>query len=607
MKNNSFAAFTIIVSALCAQTSSALDFPEPAPLIIDIDNRTATTLNGHWHTIIDPYEVGAINYRGEPTLEGYFKNSQPRSKSDLIEYSFNNSPTLNVPGDWNTQRSDLYYYEGTVWYKKSFDYTPKSDKRAFLYFGAANYETLVKLNGQILGKHIGGFTPFCFEITGAIKSGENTIIAKVNNTRKPEGVPTTNTDWWNYGGITRRVLLVETPETFIRNYFVQLDPENPDQIKIQVQLDGKQKEQPIHLEIPEAGISCDVGTTNDDGYTETHIAARNITNWSPRNPKLYKVIINSKTDVVTDQIGFRTIRVKGKDILLNGKPIFLKGVCVHEEAPIRTGRAFGREDANILLDWAQELGCNFVRLAHYPHNEAMVRAADEKGLLVWAEVPVYWTIKWNNQATYTNAENQISEVITRDRNRACVVLWSVANETPLSDSRMLFLQKLISKTRKLDPSRLVTAALESHYVDKTTIMIDDPLGEYLDVLGCNEYIGWYDGLPEKARTITWSTVYDKPLIMSEFGAGALAGYHADPSTRWTEDYQANLYRKQLKMLENIDFLRGTCPWILMDFRSPRRQLANIQDGWNRKGLISERGQRKQAFKIMQEYYHRENK
>ena len=133
-------------------------------------------------------------------------------------------------------------------------------------------------------------------------------------------------------------------------------------------------------------------------------------------------------------------------------------------------------------------------------------------------------------------------------------------------------------------------------------MIDDPLGAKLDVLGCNEYIGWYDGLPEKCDRVQWKTIYDKPLVMSEFGGSAAFGLHGDALTRWSEEYQESLYEHQVAMLERIPFLRGTTPWILMDFRSPRRQLPKIQDFFNRKGLVSDRGQKKKAFFVMQRFY-----
>ncbi len=180
----------------------------------------------------------------------------------------------------------------------------------------------------------------------------------------------------------------------------------------------------------------------------------------------------------------------------------------------------------------------------------------------------------------------------------------MANETPLSEPRLEFLTSLAERTRELDPTRLVTAAMENHYIDDNTVMIDDPFGEVVDVLGCNEYIGWYDGLPEKAERITWETTYDKPLVISEFGGGALYGYHADALTRWSEEFQESIYQHQINMLEKIPFLAGTTPWILMDFLSPRRPLPEIQDYWNRKGLISDQGQKKKAFDVMKIFYQR---
>jgi beta-glucuronidase len=259
-------------------------------------------------------------------------------------------------------------------------------------------------------------------------------------------------------------------------------------------------------------------------------------------------------------------------------------------------------DARKLLGWALELGANFVRLAHYPHDEHVVRAADEMGLLVWAEIPVYWTIDWENRATFENARNQLTEVITRDRNRASVVLWSVGNETPVTPSRLRFMRELVGCARKLDPTRLVSAALERQTVDPHTERIDDPLGADLDVLGCNEYLGWYVGLPDRPDGVRWTTRHDKPLIMTELGADALHGHHGDELTRWTEEYQAAFYEHQIRMLEGISFLRGMSPWILADFRSPRRPLPGVQDGWNRKGLLSDRGERKLAFGVLQAHY-----
>ena len=569
-------------------------------LIANTDGRKTISLDGQWQVIVDPYESGFYDYRYRPSDNGYFKNAKPKSKSDLIEYDFDKSGSLKVPGDWNTQSEQLFFYEGTIWYKKSFDYQRRPNTRLFVYFGAANYQADVYLNGQKVGQHEGGFTPFNFEITNLVQNIGNFLIVKVDNKRRRDAVPTLMTDWWNYGGLTRNVKLVETPATFIHDYSIQLQPGFRERIGGFVKLSGDKLNQRITVRIPESGISKSF-TTDRNGVAVIDFNA-GLKLWSPDNPKLYEVIIEAETDHIEDQIGFRSIETRGVEILLNGKPIFLRGVCIHEEAPFRGGRAYNREDAQTLLGWARELGANFVRLAHYPHNEFMIREADRMGILVWSEIPVYWTILWENPTTLENARNQLSEMIARDKNRAAVVIWSVANETPLSDARLSFLKNLISHARSLDSTRLISAAMERHYIDATTQMIDDPLGEYLDVLGCNEYVGWYDGLPDKADRLEWKSKYQKPLIMSEFGGDARYGHHGDPLTRWTEEYQENLYRHQLAMLKRIPFLRGASPWILMDFRSPRRPLPNIQDYWNRKGLISNRGEKKKAFYVMQQWY-----
>jgi beta-glucuronidase len=466
-------------------------------------------------------------------------------------------------------------------------------------FGAANYDARVYLNGKELGSHVGGFTPFAFEITDPLRPTSNDLVVKVDNKRHREGVPTVNTDWWNYGGLTRDVRIVEVPSTFIRDYVVQLARVATDRIEGTVRLDGPRPMQDIEIAIPSAGIHHQV-TTDSTGFASFSFSA-DVRRWSPADPYLHEVVITSETDHVSDQIGFRTIQTEGSRILLNDEPVFLRGISIHEEAPIRGGRAFGVDDARTLLTWAQELGCNFVRLAHYPHNEWMVREADRMGIMVWSEIPVYWTILWKNAATLNLARQQLEEMIVRDRNRASVVIWSVANETPRSPDRQTFLTQLINRTHELDRTRLVSAATELTY-DGSDVVVDDPLAASLDVIGANEYVGWYGGTFADIAKMRWQSAFDKPLIISEFGAGALYGYHGDSGTRWTEEYQAELYRQQIEMVKQIPFLAGMSPWILADFRSPRRPLPGIQDFWNRKGLISERGERKSAFEVLRSFY-----
>ena len=400
--------------------------------------------------------------------------------------------------------------------------------------------------------------------------------------------------------ITRSVQLVEMSETYIQDYFIQLEKGKTNTINGWIRLDGLQKQQSVTVEIPEIGLK-QIVATNTEGYAALNLTTNKLQLWTPDKPKLYVVRLSTATDSVSDKIGFRTIETRGTDIILNGKPVFLKGVCIHEEAPYRSGRCYSDDDARTLLTWAKDMGCNFVRLAHYPHNEAMTRMADLMGLMVWSEVPVYWSIQFEKPEVYANTENQLTENISRDKNRASVVIWSVANETPNNEARLNFLKKLLTKTRSLDPTRLTAAACFASS-NKTAYKLEDPLGEFLDVMGCNEYIGWYSMPAEFAPTTTWTSKYDKPLIMSEFGGEGIAGLHGKSDEIWSEEYQNRIYENQVKMFDNIPFLRGTSAWILMDFRSPKRMLPIKQNFYNRKGLVSDKGIKKLAFYTLQKWY-----
>jgi beta-glucuronidase len=583
-----------LLITICLLGACITAFAAPSPLITNIPGRTSISLNGTWRAIVDPYQAG-LGMR-------LYENAKAKTPHDLVEYDFDTSGTLNVPGDWNSQRPDLFFYEGPIWYKKSFSYHKRDHVRVFVYFGAANYKASVYLNAQKLGDHEGGFTPFDFEITDQIREGDNFLVVEVNNQRRPESVPAPMTDFWNYGGLTRDVSLIEVPETFIQDYWIQLAKGSLNEIDGWVKLDGTSAPRQVTLEIPEAGIKQQV-TADAKGYARFRFPAK-LDLWSPENPKLYQVGLSAGGDSLRDEIGFRSVEVRGSKLFLNGQPVLLRGISMHEEAAFRGGKAFSEEDDQTLLGWAKELGCNFVRLVHYPHNEKMIRLAERLGLMVWEEIPVYWATAWENPETLRNARQQLSDVIARDHNRAAVLLWSVANETPLDPARLVFLKSLIEQARTLDNTRLVTAAL-NHFERPApnTVALSDPLADSLDVVGLNEYLGWYGKeRPEDCDQIQWILPNQKPLIVSEFGGGALFGNHGDKDTRWTEEYQANLYEHQLKMLQRIPSLAGLSPWVLMDFRSPRRMLPGVQDYRNRKGLVSDRGERKQAFYVLKRFY-----
>ena len=569
-------------------------------VLVDVDHRKALSLNGDWHYIVDPYGGGLYNFHREIRKDGYFLNAATRSGDNtLVEYDFSKSPTIQVPGDWNTQRESLFNYEGLMWYQRYFDYQPAPGHKTFLHIGAANYKSIFWINGQKACEHEGGFTSFDCEVTALLHAGSNFVVAAIDDTRQADGVPTLNTDWFNYGGFTRDVSLVDVPAKYIDDYDLRLNPSRTEiEGRVHVQ-DGSPGEN-VEVSIPELSLTATAMLDSSNQATIKLVPA-GLKLWSPDQPKLYRVLISAGEDTLEDDIGFRTVAVDGTKILLNGKPIFLRGISIHAEAPYRGGRANNDQDVDTLLGWAHELGCNYVRLAHYPHDQRMTRAADRMGIIVWSEIPVYWAEQFGNPAVLRKAEQQLGEEIRRDHNRASVLLWSIANETPSTPERTVFLKTLAGDVHGLDPTRLVTAALLVRTVGHDKF-VDDPLGEALDVIGANEYIGWYEQRPEDADTTNWHIAYDKPLIISEFGGDAKAGLHGLATQRWTEEYQASIFKHQLSMLNRIPQLRGMSPWVLMDFRSPVRPLPGIQDGFNRKGLVSNKGEKKQAFFVLQKAY-----
>ena len=585
------------------------------PVLAAADLRGGESLDGEWTYSIDPYRDGAAGFHGEPPGTGHRRYDDvdvaAKSAADpqaLYEYDLDKSPVAVLPSSWLTHSPEMRHYQGLVWYQKRFDAVARPGERQFLRFGAANYSAEVWLNGQRLGKHEGGFTPFAFEVTGKLRPSGNRLVVGVDSEPTAQSIPPPVTDWENYGGITRPVRLLALPATFVDDAWVRLERDGT--IAADVALDGADAaNREVTLRIAGLGV---VRTARTDARGRAHLRFAKpgkLALWSPQSPKLYEVEIDAGADRWRDRIGFRTIAVDGPRILLNGKPIFLRGIAIHEEelGPNPT-RNMTPEAARALLSLAKDgLHANYVRLAHYPHNETMLRAADELGLIVWSEIPVYWRIAFDDPAALATARRMLAENILRDRNRAAIGLWSVANETPVSEARNAFLRRLVADAHALDPTRLVTAALLTERSDKGPVPVltmNDPLAAALDVMAVNTYNGWYGGdrLADLAR-IEWRVPQDKPLLFSEVGAGALAGLHQpDNPAKFSEEYQAEYYRQTLAMLSRIPNFDGLSPWILKDFRSPRRQLPGIQDGWNRKGLVSPTGRKKLAFDVLANWY-----
>jgi beta-glucuronidase len=576
-------------------------------LLVGVDRRTVTSLDGDWHYLVDQSPAHALYTRnGAINDKSYAMNDHPNIVGKHNEeYDFSTAPTLKVPGDWNTQVPQLFNYEGVLWYQRDFDAQPKAGTRTFLHIGAANYRSHVWVNQKRVCDHEGGYTPFDCEVTAVLHAGSNFVVIAVDATRLVDGIPSVGIDWFNYGGLTRDVSLVTVPTAFIDDYDIHLahglrfEPGNTELTGYVHVLDAPAGTS-VTVDIPEAGAKTTV-KTNAEGNAPFSVKATKLILWSAESPKLYKVSLASGDDKLTDDIGFRDIRVDGTRILLNGKAIFLQGANMHAEAPIRGGRANTDQDVATIFSYLKDLNANFVRLCHYPHDERMTRTADRDGIMVWSEIPNWQGISFDKPEVYAKDVVMLNEMIRRDRNKASVILWSVSNETPNNPTRTKFLINLVNEARKLDSTRLITSALNSAHIEGSTAILNDPFADALDVIGINEYIGWYSGAPEDADTMQW-TLPQKPILMSEFGAEAKYGNHGATDQRWTEEQQVYVLQHQLVMLNKIPQLRGTIPWILMDFRSPTRNIPKLQDGYNRKGLISEDGKKKQAFDLFQKVY-----
>lgn len=581
-----------LVSLLMAPVASFA-----ADLIQNVYGRDIQSLNGKWAAIPDLYDQGE--------RMKIYENNKPTGKTDFYEYSFEGGMRLNVPGDWNSQSPEMKYYEGTVWYQRTFTAKAEPGTRRFLYFAGVSTRCNIYLNGKKIISHEGSFTPFQIEVTNALKDGENLLVCEVNNNRRVDAIPAMSYDWWNYGGITRDVMLVTVPTQYIADYFVRLEKGKKDVIALSVSLSEAVAGKKITVKIPELKVNCEM-TTDALGKAEASVKVHSLQRWSPESPKLYNIEIASPDDKVTESIGFRNIDTRGTKVFLNDKEIFLRSISFHEEIPQRMGRAFSPADADMLLSEARALGVNTIRLAHYPQNEYIVRKAEQMGFMLWEEIPVWQSIDFTNDVTMGKARTMFDEMLQRDKNRCAVSMWGVANETRPSEARNAFLTRLVSDGRAKDNTRLYVAAFDIVYYqrDKDLFTMEDSFPEQLDLIGVNKYMGWYAPWPKDPKDCHWQVCPDKPLLITEFGGEALYGQSGDETvaSSWSEDYQAKLYRDNIRMFENIPNLCGVSPWILFDFRSPFRFHPTNQDGWNRKGLVSDQGMRKKAWYIMRDYY-----
>jgi beta-glucuronidase len=563
-----------------------------ASCLVLAQGRAATSLDGTWRLTLDPFEEG-LRQRWFA-----YDDAPPEAWEIPRDWQWDAGEPAPVPGCWNLLRPELLHYEGAVWYVREFDAdAPAAGDTMLLQFGAAAQRAEVFLNGRHLGGHLGGSTPFSLDATAALRQGRNRLMVMVENARRPERVPMNHFDWFNYGGLHRGVSLLRLPRLHLRRFALWLEPGSAfRRIRLRAWLS-----QPVDstggLVIPALGLSTEVPFRA--GAADLLLDAAPPL-WSPADPVMMDVELHHGGEVLRDRVGFREIRTEGTRMLLNGQDLVLCGVCVHED-DLAAARCSDEADIRRRIAHAQELGANFLRLAHYPHDERVARLCDEAGLLLWSEIPVYWAIAFDNPATLDDARNQLEELIARDANRASVILWGVGNENADTDARLAFMAALARAARAADPSRLVTAAC---LINRAEFRIEDRLAEHLDVIGLNEYFGWYEQGFQGLQRLLANSRPDRPVIISETGADARPGYRDASAPLFSEERQAAFYEGQCAALEQATYVRGLAAWLLYDFRSMRRQ-TRAQGGFNRKGVMAEdKATKKVAFAALAECFRR---
>lgn len=557
---------------------------------VAMGGRDRIDLGGDWRFVLDLHDEGL--------RQGWFRDtpSNPATWTVPRDYDGGDWQVAPVPSCWNVQNPEWKYFEGAAWYTRMVERPDTPDgARIVLRVGAAAHAARIFVEGEYVGGHLGGSTPFFIDLTGHLADGSNRLQIQVDNRRRTDGVPMHHFDWFNYGGLHREVALLVLPIVHIKSVRLDLaDAADLRGIRASVVLNAP-VDTAARLEIAELGIDAVIQITGGTGNVV--IDARPDL-WSPEVPRLYDCTVTCGEDIVRERIGFRAVAVIDGEITLNGTPVWLRGVCCHEDDEER-GRCTDLADIRRRLQDARDLGANCLRLAHYPHHEDVARLADEIGMMLIGEVPVYWAIDFANPGTLRDAENQLREMIERDANRPSVVMWSIGNENADTDARLDFLTTLVRAARDHDQTRLVTAAC---LIDRKTFAIADRLARHLDVIGVNEYFGWYEPNMDDFAQLLSNSHMDKPVIISETGAEAVTGFVGEVGTLFSEAHQADVFRQQLDLVVDTPFLKGFFPWLLYDFRSERRQ-TTYQRGWNLKGLIDrDKTRRKLAFDVIGKVY-----
>jgi beta-glucuronidase len=539
------------------------------------------SLNGTWKCKPDEKDIGIEN-------EWY--------RSPIYEQDMGEFLDITIPNSINTLNG-FEIYEGIFWHFNSFEVDTSLLSENYDYrleFKGSNYNTKVWVNGTYLGEHDGGFTPFHFNLERSLLTEKNFIAVRTDNIRKADRIPAMSFDWFNWGGIYRNVDFLVLNKNRIKNVVVKthLKSRERSDIELSFSIVGN-----LTLEWK---ISEDSNSTNTlyegkisemTGIGSVTFSFENPLLWSPDHPYLYYLkIYNTKNQklLYETQFGVREIETRGTHLLLNKKRLFMKGVSLHEEL-MPYGRTIPYKERERDIRDMKALGFNALRTAHYSHDESLLEIADKEGMLILEEIPVYWACDFRSKKTFKTAARMMRELIKRDINHPSVIWWSVGNEIPIERPEVAkFMRRLMKWTRMHDDTRLVTYVSMKLFTDLTR--------RYADVATINFYFGWYVGSPRMISfllDVMRTPAFNKPWIYTEFGAGAKCGFHADwdKQIKFSEERQLHVLDYSIRTFNAKDYLAGWFIWIYRDFRSFLRQ-NKFQEGYNRKGIVSEKNEQK---------------
>ena len=565
-------------------------------------------LNGLWDFIVDLDP----KYHNS-SLPAYARPGWDRSRWQKVP----------VPGVWNKYSERLDIYEGVCWFAREFavDSLPETQV-AILRFGGINYKCRIFLNNKYVGSHEGGYTEFTVDVSNEIQTGKNLLAIEVDNRATQIKLPPC-LGYFNYGGIHRDVALEIHPQScYMKDVFLDAKPSvNGGFLRATGQVVGCNERVGVRLLCN--GVEAYVELKDDKSY-DINMSVPGVSSWSPTSPNLYPAEVQLLQDdeivhKVSYEVGFRSIQIIDGDILLNGESIFLNGVCYLYDSPVY-GVTMKPEQYLIDIALFKEMGINTIR-SHFPFTKAFYEACDKAGIMIWIETPIYCIHPPDNKkgTEFSDPEfkklagTMIEEMIIHARSHPCVIIYSLGNECNVTNPEAeTFFRELSEKVRELDNTRLISYA--SLYCNV------GPLADMVDILGINEYWGWYDiidrhdstpgaidlkVLDDKIHEL--KQIHKKPMLLTEFGADSIPGYLSKSCDLWSEDYHANLLHETYSIITKHEEIRGIFPFCFSDYRDPSKYVNKYWNEMNYKGVVTYERRPKKAFYVLKGIYKDENK